>query len=69
MADSEVEETERMTIEEARRKGGAEKGHESVGPSPVAETGTTYLGVDEPIVLDDETDSSTGDRSTNDTSA
>jgi hypothetical protein len=69
VADSEVEETERMTIEEARRKGGAEGASKSVGLSPVTETGTTYLGVDEPIVLDDETDSSTGDRSTNDTSA
>lgn len=67
MTDRDVEETERMTIEEARRRSGAQ-GSEPAAPSPVSETGVTYLGVDEPIVLDDG-ERSTGDRSKNDTSA
>jgi hypothetical protein len=68
MTERDAEETERTTIDEARRRAGAE-GSEPAGPSPVTETGTTYLGVEEPIVLDDETERSTDDRSTNDTSA
>jgi hypothetical protein len=67
MTDRDIEETERTTIEEARRKSGA-KGIETAAPSPVTETGVTYLGVEEPTVLDD-AESSTGDRSKNDTSA
>jgi hypothetical protein len=62
-----IEETERTTIDEARRQSGA-SGLEPAAPSPVSETGMTYLGVEEPTVLDD-AESSTGDRSKNDTSA
>lgn len=50
-----VQQTERETIEEARRRTrDADTGIEPAAPSFVDETGTTYLGVEEPAVLDDE---------------
>jgi hypothetical protein len=67
MTRREIEETERTTIEEARRRSG-EQGVEPAAPSSVSETGVTYLGVEEPTVDVDE-ESSTGARSKNDTSA
>lgn len=49
MREDEAREAERVTIEEARRRSGA-AGVETDAPSFPDETGTTDLGVEEPVV-------------------
>ncbi len=49
MREDEVREAERVTIEEARRRGAA-GGVETDAPSYSDETGTADLGVEEPVV-------------------
>ncbi|MEA2526381.1 MAG: hypothetical protein QOF73_3608 [Thermomicrobiales bacterium] len=50
MSEDDAREDERMTIEEARRRGGAGDGIDPDAPSFPDETGTTDLGVNEPAV-------------------
>lgn len=49
MSEDEARQAERTTIEEARRRGGA-GGVEPDAPSFADDTGTTDLGVNEPVV-------------------
>jgi hypothetical protein len=53
MRDEQAREAEQVTIEEARRRSGA-AGGETDAPSFADETGTTDLGVEEPVVSEED---------------